>query len=73
MIKTANVGKVDRAFRLIVGAVLIIASLFSNIAVLSNPVLQWLVPLVGLVLILTALFRFCPLYRIIGANTCKAD
>ena len=73
MIKTANVGKVDRAIRLIAGVVLIAAPLFSSISILSNPVLQWLVPVVGIVFILTALFKFCPLYRLIGASTCKAD
>lgn len=73
MIKTVNVGKVDRAARLILGVVLIALSLFSGISIFSNPVLQWLAPLAGLVLIFTALFRFCPLYRLIGASTCKAN
>ncbi len=73
MIKTANVGKVDRALRLIVGVVLVAAPFATNISILSNSLLQWLVPLAGLVLILTALFRFCPIYRLIGASTCKAD
>ena len=73
MIKTANVGKIDRGLRFIGGVVLIAAPLSSSISILYNPVLQWLLPLVGLVLILTAFFRFCPLYRLIGASTCKAD
>ena len=73
MIKSANVGKVDRAARLVVGVVLIAAPMFFGIAFLSSPLFQWLLPLIGLVLILTAMFRFCPLYRLIGASTCKAD
>ncbi len=73
MIKAANVGKADRIARLILGVVLIALSVFSSIAIFSNPVLQWLLPLIGLVLIFTALFKFCPLYRLIGANTCRTD
>ena len=73
MMKTANVGTFDRLARLIIGAVLVAAPFISSIAILSNPVFQWLVPLIGVVLILTALFKFCPLYRLIGANTCKVD
>ncbi len=73
MIKTANVGSLDRAIRLIAGILLIIAPLMSGIALFSNPIVQWVAPLVGLVLVLTAYFRFCPLYRLVGTNTCKAE
>ena len=73
MIKTANVGSVDRVIRLIAGILLIIAPFVSGVALFSGPVLQWLAPLVGLVLVLTAYFRFCPLYKLIGASTCKAE
>ena len=72
MIKTANVGSLDRAIRLIVGALLILVPLISGIALFSNPIVQWVAPLVGLVLVLTAYFRFCPLYRLIGTSTRKA-
>lgn len=73
MIKTANVGNIDRAIRLIVGVVLIVVPFVLNDSILSSSVLQWLLPLVGLVLVATALFRFCPLYRLIGTSTCKAE
>jgi hypothetical protein len=73
MIKTANVGNIDRAIRLIVGVVLIVVSFVLNDSILSSSVFQWLLPLVGLVLVATALFRFCPLYRLIGKSTCKAE
>lgn len=73
MIKTANVGSFDRAIRLIAGILLIIAPFVSSVALFSNPVVQWVAPLIGLVLVLTAYFRFCPLYRLIGASTCKAE
>lgn len=70
MIKSANVGKVDSAVRLIAGIALIFAPVVFSF---QGSFLQWLIPLVGLVLALTALIRFCPLYRLIGANTCKVD
>lgn len=73
MIKTANVGNIDRAIRLIVGVVLIVVPFVLNDSILSSSVFQWLLPLVGLVLVATALFRFCPLYRLIGTSTCKAE
>jgi hypothetical protein len=29
------------------------------------------VTVVGLIMVGTALFRFCPLYRLLGMNTCE--
>ena len=72
MLKTANVGSVERAIRLIAGILLIIAPFISGVALFSGPIMQWVAPLVGLVLVLTAYFRFCPLYRLIGTSTRKA-
>ncbi|MEH6727086.1 MAG: DUF2892 domain-containing protein [Hyphomicrobiales bacterium] len=71
MFKSANVGSVDRIIRFIVGAVLIILPFLSSSAFLSGPVMAWLLPLVGVVLIATAFLRFCPIYKILGIKTCK--
>ena len=71
MFKSANVGSVDRIIRLIAGAVLIILPFLSSSALLSGPVMAWLLPLVGVVLIATAFLRFCPIYKILGIKTCK--
>lgn len=71
MFKSANVGSVDRIIRFIAGAVLIILPFLSSSALLSGPVMAWLLPLVGVVLIATAFLRFCPLYKILGIKTCK--
>jgi hypothetical protein len=71
MIKTANVGSVDRIIRIVIGALLVLAPYFYTAPIWDNQILRWLVPLVGLVLIATAFLRFCPLYRLIGMNTCK--
>ena len=58
-----NAGSVDRTARIVLG-----------IAVLSltvwGPVSLW--GLVGLVPIATGIFGYCPLYRLVGLNTCRA-
>jgi hypothetical protein len=64
-----NVGGIDRVIRLVVGAGLIYYAM-SNLPGAED----YMVPagIVGFVLILTAIFRFCPAYRIFGIKTCKA-
>jgi hypothetical protein len=60
----ANVGGIDRTLRIVVGIVLI-AMFF----VLEGPARS--VGLVGLVALFTGLFSFCPLYKVLGINTCS--
>lgn len=72
MFKSANVGSVDRLIRIVVGIVLIAAPYVFTSELWANSLVRWAIPAVGAILILTALFRFCPLYRVIGASTCKA-
>ena len=73
MFKTANVGSIDRIVRIIVGALMIAAPYLISSSLWASPLARWGIPLVGLVLVLTALVRFCPLYRLIGASTCKVN
>lgn len=68
---TANVGRIDRAMRFILGALLILAPMLNMPGVWSNATLSYGSIAVGLVLVGTSLFRFCPLYRILGLSTCK--
>jgi Protein of unknown function (DUF2892) len=58
-----NVGGIDRILRLVLGLVLIGLTLTGTIGVWG-----WL----GLVLVGTAAVGFCPLYPLIGLNTCTA-
>lgn len=59
----ANVGGIDRILRIVVGLALIS--------------LVWLVPTnwgwVGVVPLLTGLFRFCPAYAPFGLSSCPLD
>ena len=56
-----NVGGIDKILRILAG--LILLSL-----VFIGPQTAW--GWVGLVPLLTGLFGFCPLYKIIGLNSC---
>jgi len=60
---TTNVGGIDRILRIVVG-IAVLALFF----VLEGNARYW--ALVGLVPLLTGLFSTCPLYSIIGVNTC---
>ena len=58
-----NVGPIDKAIRLIL-AVVLFALLF-----LLQGNLRWL-GLIGIVPLMTALLGTCPLYALIGVNSC---
>ncbi len=60
-----NVGNLDRGVRVVLGL-----GLLSLLLVLDGP--MRFIGLVGLVPLLTAGFRFCPLYRLVGVKTCKS-
>lgn len=66
-----NVGTPDRLARIVVGAVLVLLPFFSGLALFVNPFWFWASVIVGAVLIVTAVLRFCPLYAILGLSTCK--
>ncbi|MGP5010613.1 YgaP family membrane protein [Psychrobacter glacincola] len=56
-----NIGSTERLLRIIAGVVIIGLGLYFQ---------SWW-GVIGLVPLLTALFRFCPLYKMLGMNTCK--
>lgn len=68
----ANVGGMDRVLRFIVGIVLIVVPFVApSVTALSGlGVWAWVVGAVGLVMLLTAVFRFCPAYVPFGIKTC---
>jgi len=57
-----NVGSLDKNIRLVIGIVLIIAGFFSSL---------WL-GLVGIILIVTAIMNFCPIWAALKISTKKA-
>ena len=66
-----NIGTADRVIRIVVGLALILAPLMTTLAVYDSAALRIVSIVVGAVLVVTALVRFCPLYRLIGVKTCK--
>lgn len=62
-----NVGTMDRVVRAIVGAVLVVLYLNGILTGTLGAVLL----VGGIVLILTALVRFCPVYQLLGVNSCR--
>ena len=68
---TANLGNMDRAIRVILGFVLITAPLVNMPPIWSSAFFAFVSMAIGIVLIATALLRFCPLYRLVGLSTCK--
>lgn len=58
-----NVGTLDKTLRVIVGLALIAM-------VFVGPQTPW--GWIGVVPLATALLGFCPLYRLIGINTCRS-
>jgi hypothetical protein len=63
-----NVGTTDRIIRAIAG----IAALIGTVALGIGTVGGILLLVVGGVLAVTAAVGFCPLYRVLGMNTCPA-
>ena len=59
-----NVGGTDRLLRVIAGLVLIGLTLMGFIGVWG-----W----IGLILLATGIFSFCPAYGLLGIKTCKKD
>jgi hypothetical protein len=57
----ANVGGVDKWLRIAAGLALIAWALA------GGPAWAW----IGVVPLATGLFNFCPVYRLLGMNTCR--
>jgi hypothetical protein len=62
-----NVGNGDRFLRIMIGIIALIL-------VIGNVVegtLMWIALAVGVIMVLTSSLQFCPLYTLLGVNTCK--
>lgn len=60
-----NIGDSERIARLIAGVVLVILPFLLSFTTLWT----WVAVIVGLVLIATALLRFCPVWKMLGICT----
>lgn len=59
-----NVGNIDRILRIVIGLVLIALAATSTVGVWGY---------IGIVPLLTGIFKFCPAYSLLGVNTCPMD
>ncbi|WP_018151137.1 YgaP family membrane protein [Leeia oryzae] len=59
-----NVGGIDRILRIVVGVVLILAAVTGQIGAWGY---------IGVIPLLTGVFRMCPLYSLIGFSSGGAD
>ncbi|MBB4002209.1 MAG: DUF2892 domain-containing protein [Aurantimonas endophytica] len=66
LFRTANVGTEDRVVRIVLAAIAAIAAY----AYLAAP-WSYVAYAVALILLLTAVVRFCPAYALFGASTCR--
>ena len=68
---TANLGQADRLARPIIGVALMAVPFMGLFGLFAST--GWVVAsvIVGAVLVLTAVVRFCPIYRVFGLRTCR--
>ncbi|OBX27236.1 Protein of unknown function (DUF2892) [Gelidibacter algens] len=64
-----NMGKSDRMIRLLIAAVIVIL----YIANIISGTLGIILLVVAGIFILTSVVSFCPLYALLGMNTCKTS
>lgn len=64
---TTNVGTTDRIIRLMVAAILAALILTGTV----EGTLAWVCGVGAAAAVVTAVFRFCGLYSILGISTCK--
>lgn len=69
---TANVGTIDRILRAALGVVLLYLAFFSGLPLFDAVLIQIVAAVIGIVMLATATMRSCPLYAMLGINTCKA-
>ncbi|MFM6934166.1 MAG: DUF2892 domain-containing protein [Flavobacteriales bacterium] len=62
-----NMGTTDRMIRLVIAAVLLMSSLMGGL----NPTWNIVALVLAIIMTLTSLVSFCPLYLPFGINTCR--
>lgn len=68
---TTNVGTFDRIFRAILGVVLLYLAFFSGLPAFDAGLLKYVAAIVGVVMLIVAAVRMCPIYSIFGIKTCR--
>ena len=64
-----NMGSADKLVRVLIAAVVGILYYLDKI----TGTLAYVLMAVAIILLVTSLINFCPLYRLLGINTCKIE
>jgi len=67
IIMKKNIGPTDKVIRIVIAAIIMALYYFGYI----SDTLAMVLLIIGIILLLTSLINFCPLYKLIGTNTCK--
>ncbi len=68
---TINVGATDRVLRALLGVVLLGAAFLSGLPLFESAVIKYLAAAIGVVMLVVAIVRVCPIYSIFGIKTCR--
>jgi hypothetical protein len=68
-VMTSNVGGLERPIRIVVGIVLIAVGAFGSLP----PIGTGITLVVGTIALVTGAISYCPLWALLGMNTCPAE
>jgi hypothetical protein len=68
---TINVGTTDRILRAALGALLLFLAFFSGLPAFDAGIVKYVAAIVGVVMLVVAAVRMCPIYSIFGIKTCR--
>ena len=69
---TSNVGTIDRVLRAALGVGLLYLAFLSGLPAFDGTILKYGAAIVGVVMLIVAATRVCPIYSIFGFKTCRA-
>ncbi|MCR9127147.1 MAG: DUF2892 domain-containing protein [Rhodobacteraceae bacterium] len=69
---TANVGTLDRVLRAALGLALLALAVFGGFPALDTALVKTGLIVVGIVMLVVAATRVCPVYSVFGFKTCRA-
>ncbi len=62
-----NIGQTDKIVRIVLAIILAALDFFEVV----KGGFSWILSLLAVVLLVTALINFCPLYKVLGKSTCE--
>ena len=68
---TKNIGTIERVLRIILGLVLLADPFVSGLALFNSGTATAIAVIAGIIMLATSTMRSCPMYRVLGIQTCK--